>query len=164
VFACAIGLVVQLAMLVASTAVLVLSGAGAAALWTRLPLLQMALVMVYGLTVHALWHAPLYGWLLLVSGWARRATLLWAVLPLLAIGVFERIVFQTSHFASLMKYRVAGAMKEAFVFEGQSGHVDRLTQLSPFRFLTCPGLWIGLLAAAAFLAAAARLRRRREPI
>jgi ABC-2 type transport system permease protein len=164
VIAFALSLALQLTMLLLSTAVLVVSGAGPAALWTRLPLLQMTLVMIYGLTVHALWHAPLYGWLLLVSGWARRATLLWAVLPLLAIGVFERIVFRTSHFASFMKYRLWGAMRQAFVLEAQSGHVDRLTQLSPFRFLTTPGLWIGLLAAAVFLAAAARLRRRREPI
>jgi ABC-2 type transport system permease protein len=160
----AISLAMQLAMLLSSTVVLLASGVGAATLWTRLPLFQMTLVMTYGLTVHALWHAPIYGWLLLVSAWARRATLLWAVLPLLAIGVFERIVFRTSHFASLMTYRLAGAMREAFVFEAQTGHVDRLTQLDPARFLATPGLWIGLLATAAFLAAAARLRRRREPI
>src|SRR5450432_2586565 len=159
-----ISLAMQLTMLFLSTVVLLASGVGAAALWTGLPLLQMTGVMVYGLTVHALWHAPIYGWLLLVSGWARRATLLWAVLPLLVIGAFERIVFHTSHFASLVMYRLAGAMKEAFVFGAQTGHADRLTQLDPLRFMASAGLWIGLLAAAGFLAAAARLRRRREPI
>ena len=46
--------------------------------------------------------------LLLVSGWARRATFLWAVLPLLAIGIFEKITFNTSHFASMLKDRVIG--------------------------------------------------------
>ena len=58
----------------------------------------MTLVMLYGLTVHALWHAPLYAWLLLVSGWARRTPFLWAVLPPLALGVLERIAFQTLAF------------------------------------------------------------------
>jgi ABC-2 type transport system permease protein len=149
-------------MLLLSTVVLLVSGVGAATLWTRLP--QMTLVMLYGLTVHALWHAPLYGWLLLVSGWARRATFLWAVLPLLAIGVLERIVFQTSHFASLVKYRLIGGLRVAFALEGQGGAIDRLSQLDPARFLSSPGLWIGLVAAVAFLAAAARLRRYREPI
>jgi hypothetical protein len=34
----------------------------------------MSLVLLYHLlTVHVLWHAPIYGWSLLVSGWARRA-------------------------------------------------------------------------------------------
>ena len=56
----------------------------------------------------ALWHAPIYGWLLLVSGWARRATFLWAVLPPLAIGVFEKIAFHTSYFGSLLRDRFFG--------------------------------------------------------
>jgi hypothetical protein len=44
------------------------------------------------------------------------------------------------------------------------GDVSRLSQLTPFRFLSSGGLWLGLLLAAAFLAAAIRLRRKREPI
>ena len=160
----AVSLATQLAMLLWSTFVLLASGAGAGRLWTELPLVQMTLVMAYGLTVHALWHAPIYGWLLLVSGWARRATLLWAVLPPLAIGVLERTVFQTSHFASWVKYRLIGTMRVAFALEHKDVDIDRLTQLTPARFLATPGLWIGLVAAAAFLAAAARLRRRRDPI
>jgi ABC-2 type transport system permease protein len=120
--------------------------------------------MAYGLAVHALWHAPLYGWLLLVSAWARRTPLLWAVLPPLALGVLERIVFQTSHFASLVRYRVAGAMTEAFDLEPKGGRFIRLTQLDPLGFLSSPGLWLGLIAAALFLAVAVRLRRRGEPL
>ena len=149
----------QLAMLV-----LPVRGVGTGMQWTAPPLLEMWFVMIYGLTVHALWHAPLYGWLLLVSAWARRTPLLWAVLPPVALGVVERIVFQTSHFASLMRYRVAGAMTEAFDLKPKGGAMIRLTQLDPLGFLTSPGLWVGLLFAAAFLAAAARLRRRGEPI
>jgi hypothetical protein len=39
-----------------------------------------------------------------------------------------------------------------------------VSQLAPGRFLASPGLWIGLALAVAFLAAAVRLRRYREPI
>jgi hypothetical protein len=39
-----------------------------------------------------------------------------------------------------------------------------LTHLSPGRFLTAPGLWIGLAVAAAFFVAAAQQRRYRGPI
>ncbi len=42
--------------------------------------------------------------------------------------------------------------------------VDRLTQLDPLKFLSSPGLWIGLVIAAAFLIAAIRLRRYRGPL
>jgi ABC-2 type transport system permease protein len=116
-----------------------------------------------------LWHAPIYAWLLLVSGWARRATFLWAVLPLLAVGVFERIAFRTTHFANLLHRRLLGFAWDAFNFKTPDGapidpHFVPLTQLTPGKFLTTPGLWIGLIFAAIFLAAAVRLRRNREPI
>jgi hypothetical protein len=39
-----------------------------------------------------------------------------------------------------------------------------MTSLDPAKFFSAPGLWIGLIVAAAFLFAAARLRRYRGPI
>jgi ABC-2 type transport system permease protein len=159
-----VSLAAQLVMLAMGSFVLLLSGSGLGMLWGHLSLVRMTLIMIYGLTVHALWHAPIYAWLLLVSGWARRATLVWALLPPLAIGVLEKIAFGTSHFASLLKYRAVGAMSAAFSLEKGEGMVLRLHQLAPAQFLMTPGLWIGLIAAAALLAAATRLRRRREPI
>jgi len=41
---------------------------------------------------------------------------------------------------------------------------DWLTQIDPGKFLSSPALWIGLVFAAAFVAAAVWLRRYREPI
>ncbi len=122
--------------------------------------------MLYGLTVHALWYAPIYGWLLLVSAWARRTPVLWAALPLLAIAVVERLAFNTSYFASLLRYRLTGAMTEAFAVRLQrgGGSLEQLSQLSPMRFVSSPGLWLGLAFAAACLAAAVRLRRYRDPV
>jgi len=165
----AITVTLQLIMRLLSLAVLVVSGAGAATLWTRLPLFQMELVLLYGVTVLALWHAPIYCWLLLLSGWARRAVFLWAVLPPLAIGVFEKIAFHTSYFGSLLKERLFGFAAGAFDLRDKAGvpvdaHFIPLTQLAPGRFLSSPGLWIGLAFAAACIAAAVRLRRYRDPI
>lgn len=155
----------QLVMLLLSTLVLLRHGPSLAALWAHVPLFRMWLALLYALTAIALWHAPIYGWLLLVSAWARRATFLWAVLPWLAICVFEGIAFRTSRFASLLQHRLTGWFTEGFVLEGR-GTVpdDPLTHLSPGKLLSAPALWIGLVLAAAFLAAAVRLRRDREPI
>ena len=151
-------------MLLISTAVLLPSGL-AATTWENFNLLRQSLVLLYGLVAIALWHAPIYGWALLVSGWARRATFLWALLPLLAIGIFEAITFGTSHFASLVNYRLMGFAAEAFDFQAHSRPtIDSLAQLTPGKYLSTPGLWIGLVFAAAFLAAAIRLRRYRGPI
>src|SRR5438105_4247559 len=113
----------------------------------------------------ALWHAPIYGWLLLVSGWVRRATFLWAVLPLLAISIFERITFGTSYFGAFVKDRLIGFGPGAFDFHGRDNPtINSLAQLTPGRYLSSPGLWIGLVFAVAFLVAAIRLRRYRGPI
>jgi ABC-2 type transport system permease protein len=162
--ALALGVATQLIVLLLRTAVLLGSGLSAAPLWAEWAFLQEPLVQLYGLTVHALWFAPIYGWLLLVSAWAGRTPFLWAVLPPLALGAVERIAFQTSYFGSLMKYRLIGAMAEAFAVEGKHDPNIGLTQLDPLGFLSSPGLWMGLAATAAFLVAAARLRRSREPI
>jgi ABC-2 type transport system permease protein len=160
----AIIVLVQFLMLLWSSAVLLSSGL-AATTWTRFNLFQQSVILLYSLIVIALWHAPIYGWALLISGWARRAMFLWAVLPLLAIGVLEKLAFDTLHFASMLKDRVFGAGDTAFAFQPHRGvSIDSLVQLTPGRYLTTPGLWIGLAFAAAFVAIAVRQRRYRGPI
>jgi ABC-2 type transport system permease protein len=154
----AIIVVTQFVMLLISTAVLLPRGL-AATTWANFNLFQQSLILLYGLVAIALWHAPIYGWALLVSGWVRRATFLWAILPLLAISFFEKITFNTSHFASMLKDRVIGFAPEAFAF-----HAHAVPQLTPGRYLSTSGLWFGLLFAAVFIAAAIRLRRYRGPL
>ncbi len=161
----AIVVCVQLVMLLMSSANLLVHGVSPATTWAHFPVFQNWLVMLYGLIAIALWQTPIYGWLLLVSGWARRATFLWAVLPLIVIQIFEKIVFGTSFFAKLLQHRLMGFAPHAFGFHGE-GHptIDSLAQLTPGRYLGSPGLWLGLLFAAVFLAAAVRLRRYRGPL
>jgi ABC-2 type transport system permease protein len=160
-------LIAQATMLVtlfASSTVLLASGTNPVTLWSRLPLFQMPLVMLYGVTAHALWFAPIYAWLLLVSSLVRRATFLWAALPFFALYVIERLALGTTYIPSLLKYRVMGAMAEAFSVNATKAPIIELSQLDPLRFLSSPGLWIGLVLAAAFLTAALHVRRNREPI
>jgi ABC-2 type transport system permease protein len=156
-------------MLPVSSAVLLLSGGGAATLWARLPLFQLLVGQLYGLIVIALWYAPVYGLLLLVSAWARRAPFLWIVLPPLAISIFEHIAFHNHFFSFFVKERLIGFAARAFNFKMPDGstidpHFIPLTQLTPGKFLGSPGLWFGLVFAVACLAAAVRVRHYREPI
>jgi ABC-2 type transport system permease protein len=150
-------------MLLLSSAVALASGVSVVALWRELSVPQMSLMLAYHLlSVHALWYAPIYCWLLLVSAWARRATFLWVVLPPLAIGVAEKVAFNTTHFAEWIGYRFSGP--ESFDFPGSVPAMNPMMTLPLGRFLSTPGLWTGLAAAAVFLAAAVRLRRYRGPI
>jgi ABC-2 type transport system permease protein len=160
----AITVFTQWIMLLLNTAVLLGSGMSVAPLWTHFPLFQMWLMLLYHLlAIHALWYAPIFAWLLLVSAWARRMAFLWAALPLLAIGVFEKIAFNTSYFGAMLEQRLGGGSEGAGFTAGNMS-MDPLTHLNPGQFLISSGLWVGLAVAAAFLAAAVRLRRSQGPI
>ena len=149
----------QLILLLVSSAFLSMNGQSAAGLW-KLPWLQMSSGLLYHLiTVHSLYYAPIFGWLLLVSAWAKRLPFLWAFLPLAAIGFIEKIVFDTAHFATMLGSRISGGMEDP----GKGGMM-LLWPSHPLEFLTRPGLWIGLAIAAACVAGAVRLRRYRDPI
>jgi ABC-2 type transport system permease protein len=151
----------QLIMLLWTSVLLISHRMSPASTWMYFPLFQNSFILLYGLAAIALWHAPIYGWTLLVSGWARRATFLWAVVPLLAVAFFEKITFGTSHFTSMLKDRLLGFAPTAFAFNMHS--VDS-PQLTPGTYLSTPGLWLGLIFAVVFLAAAVRLRRYRGPL
>jgi ABC-2 type transport system permease protein len=154
----------QWIMLLLSTAVLLGSGLSVTPLWAHLPFFRMWLMLLYHLVaVHVLWYAPMYGWLLLVSGWARRAAFLWAALPWLAICAIEKIAFNTSHFCGWLGYRFSGDAAGGS-FMGDNGSMDPLMHVTPGRFLITPGLWIGLAFFAACIVATARLRRYHGPI
>jgi ABC-2 type transport system permease protein len=166
VFAITVSL--QLIMLLLRLVALLVSGVGTATPWAP-PLFQMELVLLYSVVVLALWHAPIYMWLLLVSGLARRATFLWAVLPPLVIAAVEFIAFHTSYLGLLLQDRLFGFAADAFDLKDKAGvpvdaHFIPLTQLAPARFLSSPSMWVGLAVAAALFAGAVRLRRYQGPI
>jgi len=157
----AITFVTQFIMLLLSTVVLLGSGLSVSTLWSHVSLFQMSLALFYHLlVVHGLWYAPIFGWLLLVSAWARRAVFLWAALPPLAIGVVEKIAFNTSHFAAMLGHLIGGGAP------GAASPEDSMSMgaLATGHSLSAPSFWVGLAFAAACLAAAVRLRRNREPI
>ena len=161
---CVVAFVTQFLMLLVSSVALTGSGLSVSTYWAQVSLFQGTLLLLYHvMTVHVLWCAPIYGWLLLVSAWARRAAFLWAVLPPLAIGALEKLLFNTSHFAAFVERFLSGSGTEAHTMPGTLP-MDPGTHLTPLRFLSTPGLWLGLALTAAFLAAAVRLRRYRDPM
>ena len=156
----AITIATQLMMLLTSSAFLSMNGQSGAALW-KLPWLPMTSGLLYHLvTVHSLYYAPIFGWLLLVSAWAKRLPFLWAFLPLAAIGIIEKMVFNTAHFATILGSRISGGMDAA----ATKGGMMMLWPAHPMEFLGRPGLWIGLAVAAVCVGGAVRLRRYRDPI
>jgi ABC-2 type transport system permease protein len=156
----AVTVATQLVMLLLFSFAATKSGTSVATSWSEVSPLQMWAMLLYHLvTVHTLWHAPLYGYLMLVSSWARRAAILWAGLPVVAIITVEKIAFGTTYFLNLLIYRLAGP--EDFSFSMNRFHS---TGVGPVHFFATPGLWTGLLVTAGLLFAAARVRRYRDPM
>ncbi len=156
---------VQWLMLMLSSVIVMASGQSVAELWSKLSLFRMWWLLLYHIvTAHAIWPAPVYCWLLLVSGWARRTTFLWAALPIVAIAGVEGIAFRTSHFAALVGSRLMGSTPAIAYTQGRMFPTGPMTHITPGAFLSSPGFWLGWMVSAIFLLAAVWLRKYRAPI
>ena len=156
----AVTFVMQAIMVFLASGRLMVTGRGAAAMWQQLSLGNMWGGLLTHLVIgHVLWYAPIYAYMIMVSAWAKRAPILWAALPPLAIGFGEKLAFNTTHFANMLGYRIAG---------GRSSDAMEAMHSAPHGglalFFAEPGLWVGLAFAAVFIYVAARVRHVRGPV
>ena len=114
--------------------------------------------------VTALWQAPIYGWILLVSGWARRAPLLWALLPMVSVTMIQRMMGAQPLIADVLSPR--GPLRHW----PRTGHWPNLADyydmsaLPARTLLLDPALWVGAALAIVFILGASRLRQRQRPL
>src|SRR5262249_44810848 len=130
--------------------------------WPHVSFGQMTWMMFHHLVLgHGLWYGPIWGWLLLCSAWSKRAPLLWATLPPLAIGLLEKIAFHTSYFGTWLMLRFAGGPAPSDDHRVMT--LSSVTQPA-LEVFASSGLWLGLLFTAAMLVAAVQVRRSRGPL
>jgi ABC-2 type transport system permease protein len=153
------------------------------ALWHGSTWLQIQGLWLYLIVSSAIWYLPVAAWLLVVSAWAKRAVMLWSILPPLALIVAERLFFGTYEIGSLLKSRLFGYFAYAFqytpgdanwvtteVTAGVGHHGTITTPVNVLRFvnfdgfLASPATWIGAAVGAALIAGAIQLRIRRTEI
>jgi ABC-2 type transport system permease protein len=142
--------------------------------WLKVEALTLTIIVLSGL-----WYAPVAGYLLLVSAWARRNAFLWAVLPPLILGIVERIGLGTEYVRNVVLGRLFGiwvdlgsntAANAAFNRSIVStDHGRRLVSFPDvFDVVNLRGLfsdvalWVGILVAGALIYAAIRVRRYRD--
>jgi ABC-2 type transport system permease protein len=103
-----------------------------------------ALLSMLGmLAASLLWYAPVGAWFMLVSVASRRAPMLMASMPFVALGIGESMLFQTKYIWQFLGYRL----------KPQTDLMEALAE---------PNLWWGLVAAAGMLYLVVRLRRYRD--
>jgi ABC-2 type transport system permease protein len=136
-------------------------------LWRPELWLQQQVLWLYVIVTGILWYLPIVGWLLLVSAWAKRAVILQAILPPLAIMLAERLFLGTHAAAMLFRDRLLGggyvALHHPINWSLQKGEMTpgvwRLPD--PVGFLSSADVWIGVALGAACIAGAVQLRKRR---
>jgi ABC-2 type transport system permease protein len=166
-------------LLVTELGVTVLVGASSAGmLWDPSQLLAAWLLAVYTVIAFTLWHAPTFCFLLAVSAWARRATVLWACSPLLVILIESSLTGRSSlgrllaahwqgFWSTALEHRFRIALDEN-PFPEMLDEIDVASTtnlwswMDPVGLLTSPMLWAGLAVASGLTAAAVALRRYRD--
>lgn len=117
-----------------------------------------------------IWFLPYFGWLFLVSAWARRAAFLWAVLPPLGLALLEWVALRSAEFLSLLGRHLSMPFQrlEEQDFgirihdQGGAAHIEGSSvETTGLAGLTEPGFWIGLAIGITFLATAVAIRRYR---
>ena len=108
----------------------------------------------------AIWIAPVYAWLLLVSAWVRRAVLLMAFLPAFLISIVEQMVTGRHTIARELFKRGVGRHWPSGLGGPLSATSDGLIQTPAHVLLVSWSLWAGALLAALLLALAVMARRR----
>ena len=83
---------------------------------------DLLLQQLGGWIVTALWVAPVYGWLMLASAWAKRSPFLVAITPVIGLMLLEGIVFGTDFVSSAVvnhiPHYVGGESVVGFYFDG----------------------------------------------
>jgi len=141
--------------------------------------IKLWMVMFAAIPVNALWALPTYGWLLLVSSWARSKPFIWAVaVPMVTGALLSWMDMLTNlripenwmwfhviprGLASVLPYSWGpGSKSVGYNFSGNSTPADIISLDSLASVLSSPGLWIGVAAGILMIAAAVYLRRYRE--
>ena len=145
------------------------------ALWHADVWLQLQVLWLYVIATSAVWYLPLAAYLLVVSAWAKRAVMLWSILPPIAAILVERWFFGSQLIANQLWDRTVGWLVLAFHTSPGAGWQTTVvdneairTPASIWSFLDIAGFfssletWIGAAAGLALIAAAIQLRRRRS--
>ena len=148
------------------------------ALWHADVWLQLQALWLYVIVTTAIWYLPIVAYLLVVSAWAKRAVMLWSILPPVALILAERWFLGSHVIEQQIGERLLGYPQLAFhddpgCCSWVTTVIDNGTIRTPAsiwgffdigRFVSSPETWIGVAAGIALIVCAIQLRTRRTEI
>ena len=131
------------------------------------------------LPIYALWALPTVGWLLLCSAWAKGKPFLWAIMIPLFAGIFvswfdlmQLFDLPSAWFwQNIVGRSLLSAVPGSWLtladlgpsgFHGADSLGSLVALRTSYATLLTPQLWIGVVAGAAMIFGAIRLRRWRD--
>jgi ABC-2 type transport system permease protein len=143
-------------------------------IWGAVPLFDTWGAVLTVLIALPIWLAPLLGWFLFVSAWAKQGPLLRAVLPIAVLPILEYIVFRSRFLGEAILSRLR--MDSIPLFDGfknasfdedelQSMLTENLSLISWLdygAFVSSIEVWAGLVVCGLFAGGAVYLRRYRD--
>jgi ABC-2 type transport system permease protein len=145
-----------------------------AVLWNPQTWFQVQVLWLYVIATTAIWYLPIAGWLMLVSAWAKRAVMLWTLLPPLVLYLIEKWFLNTHVVQNVLGQRLVGYAAVAYhgneqwindnMSEAATGPVSVWRFINPAGFFSSLEVWIGLAVGVAMIVGTIQLRMRRSEI
>jgi ABC-2 type transport system permease protein len=143
--------------------------------WGAVPLFDTWTAVFVLLLAIPIWLAPLLGWFLFISAWAKRGPFLRAVLPIAILPILEYILFKSWNLGLAIVNRLAIETMPIYdINEFASGFdeddlhslleqdISLVSLLDVSGFVTSVEVWAGLLVCGLFITAAIYVRRYRD--
>jgi ABC-2 type transport system permease protein len=111
--------------------------------------------------VAMLWYAPVAAYLMLASVLARRTPIVYAMIPVVALGVAERMGLGTGNVFRFVGQRLMPWPQQDRIVAQLDGGIPQLSD-EWWKMFGEPALWLGVVAAAAIIYGVIRLRRYRD--
>jgi ABC-2 type transport system permease protein len=137
-------------------------------MWNPLGWLSGWAALAYGYLLLMAVLLPYLAWLLLASVWARRAPLLWAAVPPLALVILEQLFLGTGRVRQWVFGHMGNLLPRTFnlptidLWNHVPGEQTETAIQPGLEFFVEPAVLVGLLIAGLFMATAIRLRRYRD--
>lgn len=145
-----------------------------AVLWNPQTWFQVQVLWLYVIATTAIWYLPIAGWLMLVSAWAKRAVMLWTLLPPLVLYLIEKWFLNTHVVQNVLGQRLVGYAAVAYhgneqwindnMSEAATVPVSVWRFINPAGFFSSLEVWIGLAVGVAMIVGTIQLRMRRSEI
>ena len=143
-------------------------------IWGAVPLFDTWGAVLTVLIALPIWLAPLLGWFLFVSAWAKRGPLLRAVLPIAVLPILEYIVFRSRILGEAILTRLRmdsiplfDGIKHASFDEDElhsmlTENLSLISWLDYGAFVSSIEVWAGLVVCGLFAGGAVYIRRYRD--